>query len=114
MFITPTPTMETGILEIFQNKHQIVRTPQPVPTVSYFVTDYPRNPQNGKGTFIGFAFNSFGSLEKRFLTSNQLNTMALAREFFGTSKRLGDFEQEVLDDTFIRSLKSAPTRKNRL
>lgn len=107
--------MEAGLFDCFTKVGQEhIYHQEAVKMVNYFVTDYPRITPRDKRPFSGFAYTFFENQSTAAFTTAQPKTMALASGFFSDTKSLGKFEQEVLHETFMQSLKSAPTRKNRL
>jgi hypothetical protein len=58
--------------------------------------------------------SSVGNDVRGELMKNQHNIQFVANQLLGHTKPLGSFEQEVLNKTYARSLKSVSSRSNRL
>jgi hypothetical protein len=86
--------------------------PQKVELMGYYVTDFPRldDPTTTQFCFVYGLFN-----EKTIpFTANQDKLLILANDMFKGSRTLTDFEDLVLQKTFLRVAKTKPTRPNRI
>lgn len=114
-FITEIPpTIQGGLFNCFSKSKEELVYAQNVELVDYFVMSYPRKTSASGTPFSGFAFTYFEGARNAAFTAIQPKTLTLATELFSDAKPLGIFEQQVLNETFMQSLKSVPTRKNRL
>jgi hypothetical protein len=85
--------------------------PQKIELFSYYVTEYPRyeDPLNNNS----FVYGLFEQPNLAF-ASNQDDVLYLATKIFDGSETLSPFENDTLNETFLRLAKRKPTRPNRL
>lgn len=113
-FISETPQMEGGLFNRFTKSPYDQVEEQPVALVDYFVTSYPRLTSKDSDPFAGFAFRFFKTQPSTPFAPTQPRTIILANELFSNTRSLDNFEEEVLQETLLRSMKNKPSRSNRL
>jgi hypothetical protein len=85
--------------------------PQKIELISYYVTEYPRfeDPLNNSS----FVYGLFEQPRLAF-GSNQDEVLYSAGEMFQNAEALTAFENDTLNETFLRLAKRKPTRPNRI
>jgi hypothetical protein len=80
-----------------------------LPVIDYMVTVYPRNDNHNVFPFV---YNLFGSTDKAF-SANQDLIINLANTMFSNAISLNELEQDVLNNTYRKSIKDRPTLSGR-
>jgi len=110
LLITDIPQQETQLFNSISIslKKEISAVTKKTEILDYMVTVYPRNEFQS-------SFNFVYSLFERQLSfsDNQDSLLYVASKMFESSKSLTDFEQQVLKDTFKKSVKYSPTLPGR-
>lgn len=97
---------------IKMDTEHITEAPKKVELLDIFITQFPRHCQEDLQT-TSYTFTYFEGAKVDFL-HNQDQIQLISKEIFGDTKPLETFEQSILNKTYIKSLKTAPTRPNRL
>jgi hypothetical protein len=109
LLITEIPQQETRIFNSISFKNEIQAETKKTEILDYMITVYPRNEL--KSTF-NFVYSLFEVNELSF-SVNQDSLLYVANKMFEGSKNLSDFEQNVLSQTFRKSVKYSPTLPGR-
>jgi hypothetical protein len=96
-------------ISIMEECHKIL--PQKIELFSYYVTEYPRyeDPLNNSS----FVYGLFEQPKLAF-ASTQDEVLYSATKMFEGSEALSPFENDILNETFLRLAKRNPTRPNRI
>ncbi|SDH70753.1 hypothetical protein SAMN05421827_1416 [Pedobacter terrae] len=89
-----------------------VEAPRKVELLDIFVTQFPRHCSEDLKV-ADYTFTYFEGAKTDFMM-NQDYIQSLAGDLFGDTKALEMFEQNILNHSFVKSIKTAPTRSNRL
>lgn len=94
-----------------ENERSFV-SPKKVELLDLFITEYPRHCEDDLQP-TQFTFSYFDQNKVDFL-KHQNNVQIFLNEILGHTKPLNEFEQSVLNKSYKKSLKSTPSRPNRL
>jgi hypothetical protein len=107
--LTDIPQQDINIFECISIPTEIYVPTKEVPIIDYWVTEYPRNNNNNPFPFV---YGLFDKKEVAFSNSQDI-VLNIANELFSNSYPLNEFEQNVLNETFKKSIIYKPTLSGR-
>lgn len=111
--ILPQPYFQNNIFTSIRPENElVVDAPRKVELLDIYITTFPRHCNEDLKT-ADYVFKYFEGPKVDFML-NQDHINILSNELFGHTKPLDNEEQTHLNNAYARTMKTTPTRANRL
>ena len=111
--IVPTTYNPNSFSSLTTESESVFEVQKKVELLDLFVTEYPRLSEEDLMP-TQFAFTYFADDARNDMMKNQDKVHLVNAELFSHTVPLDEFQQNVLNKSYQKAVKSAPTRANRL